>query len=384
MSAEVLRYDCAGCSRTYSLEEPVWRCEECGGHLNLPLGMGLTKAEVEGRESSLWRYRSALPVVLEERPPAYFGEGLTPLVQRRWGGGSVAFKLDYLLPSGSYKDRGSATMVNGLAALGISSVHEDSSGNAGASVATYCAAAGVACTIYAPASTSEAKLAQIEASGAHLVRVPGTRQDAAAAAAEVKTSFYAGHNWQPLFVEGVKTIAYELWEQHDFGVPDAVVTPLGGGALTLGLYRGFKELLRAGATRKLPRIYACQAANVAPLHRAFVSGDSDADVPGSEEAKPTVAEGVAVAQPVRVREVIKALRDCGGRTVAVPETDIVSALCELVRSGLYVEPTSGVAPAAARTLFEEGELGPDERVVCVLTGTGLKAGAKMARLCGCP
>lgn len=134
-------------------------------------------------------------------------------------------------------------MVNYLKKLGIGRVLEDSSGNAGASIAAYCAAADIECDVYVPASTSVGKLFQIEMYGAQLVRIAGSREDVAQAALEAaKRTFYASHNWHPLFLEGTKTLAFELWEQLGWQAPDNVIVPLGMGSALLGLYKGFREL----------------------------------------------------------------------------------------------------------------------------------------------
>lgn len=367
---------CTRCGREREDSPATWRCP-CGGALALPLGPGLTRADLVADEPSLWRYAAALPLDRDDAV-ARFGEGMTPLVEREWGGRRVRFKLDYLFPSGSYKDRGSAILVNALHRDGVRSVHEDSSGNAGASLAAYGAAAGMDCTIYIPAATSAGKRVQIAAHGARLVPVDGPREEsarAAARAAEAGTSHYASHNWDPLFVEGVKTVAYELWEQHGFTAPDVVFAPLGYGSVVLGLARGFAELAGAGAIDRVPRIYGCQAAACAPLERAFRAGRDDAleAVPTA----PTVAEGIAASAPIRAREVLEWTARCGGKIVAVSEEGILSAWRGLARLGLYVEPTSAVAPAAARSALAAGELA-DERIAVVLTGTGLKATDKLA------
>lgn len=295
----------------------------------------------------------------------------------------VAFKLDYLMPSGSFKDRGTAVLLSRLRELGVTSIHEDSSGNSGASIATYAAAAGFDCTVYVPAQASPAKLVQIKAAGVRLVTVPGTRQDTAKAAMEAAArgiSFYASHNWQPLFIEGVKTVAYELWEQNGWSSPDAVVAPLGYGSTVLGLYRGFKELLSCGSVTRLPRIFACQAEACAPFYRAFVADDPTLGYLDPEDVRPTMAEGVASARPIRTVEVLQAVKESGGAVVAVPEGEIREAVFELARMGFYVEPTAATAPAAYLRLAASGAFQRHENVVVILTGSGLKATDLIGRL----
>ena len=164
-----------------------------------------------------------------------------------WGGAPVLFKLEFTMPTGSFKDRGMTVMVSYLKSRGIDRVLEDSSGNAGASLSAYAAAGGLSCRILVPETASYPKIAQIAACGADVVTIKGSRQDVAEAALRQSAEiFYASHNWQPFFVEGVKTLAYELWEQLGFRAPDNVVVPLGYGSNVLGCERGFDELLRRG------------------------------------------------------------------------------------------------------------------------------------------
>ncbi|HXF67182.1 MAG TPA: pyridoxal-phosphate dependent enzyme, partial [Burkholderiales bacterium] len=189
--------------------------------------------------------------------------------------------------------------------------------------------------------------------------------------------FYASHNWQPFFIEGVKTLAYELWEQLGFRAPDNVVVPLGYGSNVLGCERGFSELRRRGEIARMPRLFAVQAANCAPFFAAFRAG-ADGLVP--TEIRQTAAEGIAASRPLRVREVLAAVRDSGGAIVAVSEEEIAAALGTLARKGFYVEPTSAAAAAGLTRLLASGAIGADETTVLVLTGSGLKAPEKIAEL----
>jgi threonine synthase len=248
---------------------------------------------------------------------------------------------------------------------------EDSSGNAGASIAAYGAAAGIACEVYVPASASGAKLAQIAAYGAKVVAVPGSRQDVTdTALRRSEQLFYASHNWHPLFLEGTKTLGFELWEQLGFHAPDAIVTPVGAGSTLLGSWRAFRELKAAGQDVPMPRFYAAQAAACAPLALALERGE---EVPIGVEPGQTRAEGIKIGRPIRGREMLEALRRSGGGARAVREEDIAAAQERLGRRGVFVEPTGAVAYAAALDLLAEGQIRPDERVAVVLTGSGLKS-----------
>jgi threonine synthase len=308
------------------------------------------------------------------------GEGWTPLVTGNWGGSPVHYKLDFMMPTGSFKDRGMTVMVSYLRSRGIARVLEDSSGNAGASLSAYAAAAGLACRILVPETASYPKIAQIAACGADVVTIKGSRQDVAEAALRQSAEiFYASHNWQPFFVEGIKTLAYELWEQLGFRAPDNLVVPLGYGSNVLGAERGFGELTRRGEIGTGPRLFGVQAANCAPYHAAFVAGGYDLV---ATPISPTVAEGIATPKPTRVAEVLNAVRQSGGSVVAVREAEIVDALRDLARRGLYVEPTSATAAAGLTRLLAAGVIRPHETTVLVLTGTGLKSSATTGELLG--
>ena len=269
-------------------------------------------------------------------------------------------------------------MISILRQQGVRGVLEDSSGNGGAAVAAYAAAAGMIAKIVAPADTPPAKIVQTRAYGAEVELVPGSRQDTAEAAMrQADALFYASHNWQPFFLQGTKTLAYELWEDLGFQAPDNVVIPTGAGSNVLGCDIGFSELLRRGEIARLPRLFAVQPENCAPLHAGFVAGSGDA---APVAVQPTIAEGASIAQPVRPREVLAAVRRSGGATVAVAEDEIVAALIELAHVGLYAEPTSALAAAGLTKLLESGIVHPSETTVVILTGSGLKATQRIAEI----
>lgn len=359
----------------YPDTEARW-CGEHGHYLNLAPGKGLGRNDINRNERSVWRYAQAIGV--DAQCAVSLGEGGTPLLNRQWDGVPVRFKLEFMMPTGSFKDRGMTVMVSYLKSRGIDHVLEDSSGNAGASLSAYAAAAGMRCRILIPESASYPKIAQIAACGADVVTVPGTRQDVADAAMRMSAEiFYASHNWQPFFVEGTKTLAYELWEDLGFRVPDNVITPLGYGSNVLGLDRGFDELLRNGEISKRPRIFGVQAANCAPCYATWRAGGED---PVAVTVTPTVAEGIASSQPTRLREVVRAVRSSSGAIAAVSEAEIINALGGLAGMGLYVEPTSASAAAGLTQLLASGVIKPDEDTVVVLTGSGLKSSERIGQL----
>ncbi|MCC7081817.1 MAG: threonine synthase [Burkholderiales bacterium] len=372
-----VRYVDAADGSTYPVERPLWRSPG-GSHLNLTPGAGLRRGDIDTGCRSVWRYAAAVRV--ERVHAVSMGEGWTPLIDARWGGIAIRAKLEFMMPTGSFKDRGMTVMISYLARHGITHVLEDSSGNAGASLAAYAAAAGMRARILVPESASYPKIVQMAATGAEVVTIPGTRQDVADAALTMSAEiFYASHNWQAFFAEGTKTLAYELWEQLGFRAPDNVVVPLGYGSNVLGCEHGFRELRANGEIDATPRVFGVQAANCAPYFNAFAVGEERL-VP--TEIKPTVAEGIASSKPTRVREVLRAVRDCGGSIVAVSEDEIGAALATLARQGLYVEPTSAAAAAGLSRLIASGVITAQQTTVLVLTGSGLKAGERIGELLG--
>lgn len=337
---------------------------------------GISRQDIESGTRSLWRYRAAFAA--EIRDPICLGEGGTPLVQKRWGALQPHFKLEWFNPTGSFKDRGASVMLSFVRSLGIDAVLEDSSGNGGAAVAAFGAAGGMKIKIIAPTHTSAAKIAQVRAYGAEVQLVEGPREEAEAEAIrQSQHIFYASHNWHPFFLEGTKTLAYELWEDFGFDVPDNIVMPVGAGSSLLGCHFGFKELMAAGQIDKLPRLFAAQPLNCSPIDASFEAG-LDTLVP--REVRRTIAEGTAIKKPIRLAEIVASLRETGGRTVAITEAEIVDALKRLGALGFFVEPTCATAAAALDKLTEAGLIAADERTVVILTGTGLKAAVAIAEL----
>ena len=361
--------------RLYPTDTPRW-CGDGGEHLNLTPGPGLARDEIVRERYGVWRYAAAIGI--DASSAVSLGEGWTPLAGGDWNGVATLFKLEFMMPTGSFKDRGTTVLVSYLKSRGVGHVLEDSSGNAGASLSAYAAAAGMRCRILVPETASYPKIAQIAACGADVVTIRGSRQDVADAALDQSREiFYASHNWVPFFVEGTKTLAYELWEQLGFDAPENVVVPLGYGSNVLGCLRGFGELAARGEIGRVPRVFGVQAENCAPYHAAWRRG-TETLVP--IEVRATIAEGIASSKPTRVKEVLNGVRESGGEIVAVSEDEIIAALGELARKGLYVEPTSAAAAAGLTKLIASGAVKPRERTVLVLTGSGLKASERIGEL----
>ena len=354
------------------------RCPSCASALSFAVeGRAFPREAIAARPAQMWRYREALP---HFATPVSLGEGVTPLVPlpMDWDGPRALAKCESSLPSGSYKDRGAATLVSWLHERGVAEAVEDSSGNAGAALAAYAARAGIRLKVFCPETASPGKLAQIEACGAQLVRVPGPRPRATEAlleylAANPETA-YASHLWHPLFLEGVRTMAWEIAEQLEWTLPDWVLCPVGAGSILLGLWRGFEDLRAAGAAAgAVPRLVAVQAARRSAVVAAFQSGAETVTPAPPDE--PTIAEGIAVPAPVRDREVLAALRATDGAALRVTEAQIADGWRRLARAGFYVEPTAAVVWPALLDLHARQPLPRQATVVLILSGHGLKAGA---------
>ncbi len=359
---------CSSCRATYPLSEPLWRCA-CGSPLDIDFQPVFDLKYMRQRQPGLWRYRQAIPLE-DDSHIVSLGETVTPLVEIECGGRRIQVKQEQLSPSGSFKDRGAAVLISKARELGIAEVIEDSSGNAGCAIAAYCARAHIACRIYVPDNAPAAKLNQMAAYGAELRRVSGSRQEVAAAAlVAARNSYYASHCWNPFFFQGTKTFAYRLCEQLGWRAPDILILPVGNGTLLLGAWLGFNELLQAGRISRLPRLVAVQAAACAPLAEAWKRDLADVPpvVPG-----PSAAGGIAIARPLRGRQILEAIRRSRGEVLSVSEEEIGAAGQWCGRRGFYIEPTA--AATVAGVLACVGRISEGEVLAAAFTGHGLKAG----------
>jgi threonine synthase len=378
---------CSSCGREYSPDEKFFRCPSCSSYFNLKLdGLKFDPSDLNSRSGSgIWRYRSVIPVK-NDKNIVSFSEEKTPLADYSSDSGELLIKLDYLFTSGSYKDRGAAVLVSKVKELMVDYVVEDSSGNAGASVAAYCARGGIGCSIYVPASNSEAKLSQIKSYGADLVAVEGSRAETSKRIlGEAEKYYYASHIWNPYFYHGTKTFSYEVCEQLGWEAPDTVVLPVGHGTLFLGSYIGFSELYNLGIIKKIPKFIAVQAENCSPVYRKW-NDLNDADADANAAVSDTVAEGIAITAPVRINDIISVLKKTGGDVITVSEKEIEDTLFKLIGKGFYTEPTSAAAIAGSEKYLKslkdsaQGDGPGPGKTVTVLTGSGLKASSKIFKL----
>jgi threonine synthase len=314
---------------------------------------GAHPAQWQGR--GMWRYRPDLAVAGE---PITLGEGGTPVIPYK----QFRLKLEGFGPTGSFKDRGAATAITAARAAGARTVVEDSSGNAGSAIAAYAAAAGIRARIFAPADIVEAKARTIEVLGAELIRIQGPRSAVTAAVLAAAADAYdAGHARDDHFLEGTKTIAFELYEELGADLRD-IVTPVGQGTVLIGLAMGFADLVTAGLLTQPPRLHGVQSEACAPLVRGLPNFR-----PAPVTRQPTIADGISIPEPTRAERSYNAVRHSNGRWAAVSEKAIETAWRQAAADGLLMEPTSAVALAGAERLdLPQG-------TVVIITGSGLKA-----------
>ena len=355
----------------------AWR--SAGGSPITVSDLALTPGVVcDDSAPGIWRWAHWFPV--PPVAPLTLGEGATPLVAAPWLPGDVRLKLDHLNPTGSFKDRGTALVVAALRGAGARRLLEDSSGNGGSSLAAYAAAADLPARVLVPGGTSAAKVQATRAYGAEVVEVPGGRDATSAEAlrqVEDGGWTYASHAWHPLFPVGVATQALEIWQQLGRRAPSEVVVVAGGGSMVLGHDLAWRALLAAGLIKALPRLVMVQPSACAPLALAWQQHRRQGvDVKPSQ----TLAEGTAIARPVRDREVLAALRRLKGVAVATGEDAVADATRELAAHGHYVEPTAANALAGWRQAVAEGRAKASGTTVVVLSGSGHKAQDAMRRV----
>ncbi len=345
---------CISTNELFPLDTQYWKSSS-GDLLQLTHELRFSPDMIDTSVKGLWRYKAMLPV-FGEKAIVSFGEGMTPIVKTKINGKSLDVKLEYLFPSGSYKDRGATVLISHMQEYGLKKLVEDSSGNAGAAIATYAAKAGIQSEIVVSENTSPNKIKQLETLGADVIKISGSREDVAEEAKRRATdTYYASHCYNPFFFQGTKTFAYELWEQTGGKLPEEIFFPVGNGTLILGCFLGFMELMDAGLIEYFPRLTAVQTENCASL----LHDDT-------EKMSPTIAEGIAVKKPVRKSEILNAVRYSKGQIISVTEDEILSTWKMLVSMGFYVEKTSAVGVTGwLKSNAPENSLVP-------LTGHGLK------------
>ncbi len=352
---------CKKCGNEFSSNSKIWRCSSCGGLIDIVIDIKSVKIDnYYNKTDSILKYRFLLPVD-EDRNIVTFNEYFTPINTINDNNfGEIYLKSDYLFTTGSFKDRGALTLISKIKELGVDEIVEDSSGNAGTAIATYSAYAGIKCEIFLSSSTSKAKISQIENTGAKVIIIDGNRDILSQKTLmRAERLYYASHSWNPYFFHGTKTVAYEIYEQFKNVLPDTIFVPAGNGTLLIGLYIGFKELAELRLIDKFPRLVAVQTKSCSPLFNKWSNIDNEVEFN-------SVADGIAVGSPVRIDDMLSAVRSTGGFVISVTDDEIFYAYNQLLKRGFFVEPTAAVGLAG---VYKSVSI---IKPLVILTGHGLK------------
>lgn len=362
-----MNFVCSKCGRIVPADTGAPNCE-CGGLWDLEYTPpDFSPDRIDRAVWGMFRYHEFMALEDDSWKAVSMGEGMTPIIPFD---DDLLFKMDYCMPTLSFKDRGAAVLISHCRSIGADRVMQDSSGNAGNSVAAYCARAGIRCEIFVPEGTSPNKIEMIRAHGARVNIVPGNRDhcaDVCRRRVREEAVYYANHVYNPLFYEGTKTYIYEVFEQLH-RIPENIVIPVGNGTLYLGVMRGLEHLLRSGCIRHMPQIIAVQSENCDPLLRGFAEG---LEGPAEIRPGPTMAEGIAISRPMRGTEILAYAKKYRVRFVHAPENRIPEARAAIAAKGIYCEHTTAANYAAYLEYCRS--YGPTPDCLIPMCGAGLKS-----------
>lgn len=377
---------CTICNRVYAPTENIFTCPEHGneGILDVEYDYSAIANEIsinslaKSQDFSQWRYSPLLPVHHQTTPPP-IPVGWTPLIKadrlaQQCGIGTLHLKDDTRQPTGSLKDRASAVAVMKAKEAGATVITTASTGNAAAALSGMCASAGMECVIFVPSSAPPAKIAQLLAYGAHVYLVEGTYDEAFALCLEASAQFgwynrNTGYN--PYMAEGKKTVAFEICEQLGWQVPDQIYVGVGDGCIISGLHKGFNDMMKLGWIDALPRLMGVQAAGSDYMFRAAASGEDIVSYPPINAA--TVADSISAGLPRDRIKAARAVNDTGGAWIRVEDEAILSAIPLLAATtGVFAEPAAAASLAGLEEAKRLNLVGPNDSVVLLVTGNGLK------------
>jgi len=371
---------CRECKKEYD-STFKYICDECFGpldvHYNFP---SITKDTFTNREQTYWRYFELLPII-DKSNIVSISAGMTPLVRaeklgKEIGLNNLYIKNDSVNPTFSFKDRPAGVAISKAKEFGLGSVGCASTGNLASATAAHAAKANLPCYIFAPSDIEHAKIAQTLSYGANYIAVDGTYDDANRIAAQIGDSKGVGIvniNMRSYYVEGSKTLAYEVAEQLDWQVPDQLIVPTGSGAMLNAICKGFEELETVSLIDKVSKMHmnCAQPHGCAPIVNAF-KNNSDDVIP--VENPDTVAKSLAIGDPGDGRYVLKRLKQYNGIAQESNNKETLDAILLLARTeGIFTEPAGGVSVAVLKKMVEDGQIDKDEATVCYVTGNGLKA-----------
>ncbi|MEO6726073.1 MAG: threonine synthase, partial [Blastocatellia bacterium] len=377
----VTGFKCVECARSFSTNEIEYVCPQCNGNLDVlydyeQVGAHFSKSSLAAdRNFTIWRYRALLPIE-DSSPVPPLTVGWTPIydcprLASEFGVKQLLIKDDGRNPTASFKDRPSALAVVKAKEAGARVITTASSGNAGCALAGMCASVGMEAVIFVPVSSPPAKIAQLQIYGARVVLVEGTYDEAydLCLAAGKRFGWYqrsTGYN--PFTREGKKTAALEIGEQLKWQVPDKVFVSVGDGNIISGLWKGFNDLYRLGWIERLPQLIGVQATGASAIVEA-ANGDGVVRIGPAQ----TIADSINVGQPRDATAAVRAIRESGGHGVKVNDDEIIAAIGRLARAtGVFAEPAATAAFAGFVKQCESSAIRPDERVLLMLTGNGLK------------
>lgn len=374
---------CSSCEKPASPEGTPSVCEDCGKPLfaTYPLediSKRVKPADLATRPWTMWRYREIMPLA-EGESPITLGEGGTPLLAiprlaKKTGVGELWVKEEGLNPTASFKARGMSAAVTRAVAGGAPGFVAPSAGNAASALAAYGARAGVPVRVYMPKDTPAAIVAECRTFGADVVLMDGVITDCGvkARAFSKETGYFDVSTLrEPYRIEGKKTMGYEIAEQLNWTLPDAIIYPTGGGTGIIGMWKAFAELEALGwiETEARPRMYVVQSAGCAPMVKAWAAG---ADFAETWQSPETVASGLRVPAALGDFLILKSVRESGGAAVAVSDSELLRAASEMRRHGVGACPEGGATLAALYELVDQGHIGSSDRVVLFNTGAWLK------------
>ncbi len=376
--AKIAYLECSKCGEHISGEQPQTICPKDGGSLYVRYDLASLKGKftpdsLRGRPATMWRYRDVLP----GDNPVTLGEGFTPMLPSRENP-NVYIKDEGLNPTGSFKARGLCAAVTMAKQYGLKKLAVPSAGNAASALAAYCAAAGIEAHIFMPQDVPMANLVECKSYGAHVTLVDGLISDCAKMVNERKQTegwFDISTLKEPFRVEGKKTMGYEVAEQLDWELPDAIFYPTGGGVGLIGMWKAFDEMEQLGwfdnkKNKKRPKMITVQAAGCAPVAKAW---DEHKPVAEMWPNAHTAAAGLRVPKPYADYIILDILKQSGGTAIAVSDEQIFAAVQEWAsREGVFAAPEGAASLAAYKVLLERKFLKPTDKVVLFNTGSGLK------------
>ena len=383
MKSYLSHLECTYCHQIYDADEPHRVCESCGKVLYPRYEIsaakeGFHKKDLSNRAPNMWRYFEMLPV-LDPDNIVTLGEGFTPIFEVAKLGGELGFRTltlkdEGLNPTASFKARGLSAAVSKAKELGIERLTMPSAGNAAGAMSSYAAKAGLEAHIFMPKDAPDSNKIEVDITGGKLTLIDGLISDAGVMSrkqAVEKGLFDVSTLQEPYRVEGKKTMGYEIAEQSDWKLPDAIIYPTGGGTGIVGMWKAFQEMEELGwISEERPKMFAVQSDNCAPIVRAFEEGSEFAEP--WENAK-TLASGIRVPAAIGDYLILNSLRESGGGAVTVSDHDILSMM-RLVGSleGMFLCPEGAATAVAAQKLLQSGNVLEDDNVLLLNTGTGLK------------